>query len=34
MLFEHIIPRYCELLGINRQLDYEDIGLRLLEEIA
>lgn len=34
MLFEHIIPRYCDLLGINRQSDYEDIGMKLLEEIA
>lgn len=34
MLFEQIIPRYCDLLGINRQLDYEAIGLSLLEEVA
>jgi len=34
MLFEQILPRYCDLLGINQQSDYEEIGLRLLEEIA
>ncbi|HOQ08521.1 MAG TPA: patatin-like phospholipase family protein [Syntrophomonadaceae bacterium] len=34
MLFEQILPRYCQLLEITRQSDYEEIGLRLLEEIA
>lgn len=34
MLFEQILPQYCDLLGVNRQSDYEEIGLRLLEEIA
>ena len=34
MLFEQIIPRYCDLLGMNRQSGYEDVGIRLLEEVA
>lgn len=34
MLFERIIPRYADLMGIDRQAGYEEIGLVLLEEIA
>lgn len=34
MLFEKIIPRYCDLLGIDRQAGYEEVGLVLLEEVA
>lgn len=34
MLFEQIIPRYCDLLGIDHEADYEEVGLMLLEEIA
>lgn len=34
MLLEKIIPRYCDLLGIDHEADYEEVGLMLLEEIA
>lgn len=34
MLFEQIIPHLCDLMGISKEADYEDIAVLLLEEIA
>lgn len=34
MLFEQIIPRLCDVMGISREVDYQEIAVLLLEEIA
>ena len=34
MLFEHIIPRFMEILKINRKADYTELAILLLEQVA
>ncbi len=34
MLFEQIVPRFMEILKINRKADYAQLGILLLEEVA